>query len=221
MCAFAIGIAIARALAARRLDPPPLLVASRSVHLLWPSTVSIVVIIIAAAAASATARSRRGSRGSRASGARFLGQLDEIPVHLLGMGAQEGHYGRRERLQVAREEGEGAPLLRVCNGCDECDGCNVCNWRNGLASCNGCEECDECDVGAARLPLAARAAHAVDVLVQVGAKVPVDDVLEAVDVQPARGDVGGDEHGQRVALEALEHPLALRLREPRREGLRL
>jgi hypothetical protein len=56
------------------------------------------------------------------------------------------------------------------------------------------------------------ASHAVNVIVRHERHVEVDHVTERVNVDPARGDVGGDEHGHAPVLERLERLRALRLR---------
>ena len=59
---------------------------------------------------------------------------------------------------------------------------------------------------------AARAADAVRVVVESLGRLEVDDCLECGDVEPARGDVGGDEDRRCPALEARERLVPLRLR---------
>ena len=88
-----------------------------------------------------------------------------------------------QRARVALDLGEVLGLL----GRDE---------RHGLA-------------GALR---AARAADAVDVVLRLLRRVVVDHVRDAVHVDAARGDVGGDEHFHLARLEAVERALALVLR---------
>ena len=56
----------------------------------------------------------------------------------------------------------------------------------------------------ARRARARGAADAVDVVLGVLRQVPVDDVAHALDVQPPRGHVGGDEDGQLALLEVVE-----------------
>src|SRR5216117_2342437 len=54
------------------------------------------------------------------------------------------------------------------------------------------------------------ARDAVDVVLRILGQVPVDHVADRLDVEPARGDVGGHEHGQHALLEVvhdLEPPL--------------
>jgi hypothetical protein len=63
----------------------------------------------------------------------------------------------------------------------------------------------------ARFPRAAGAADAVDVVFRDVRQVVVDHVRQRLDVDAARGDVGGDEHLQLVVLEALQRLHALRL----------
>src|SRR5467141_2933903 len=58
---------------------------------------------------------------------------------------------------------------------------------------------------------AAGAADAVDVVFRDVRQVVVHDVRQRLDVQAARGDVGGDEHLQLAVLEALQGLHALRL----------
>ena len=70
--------------------------------------------------------------------------------------------------------------------------------------------------------LAARPADAadpVDVRLGLGGDVEVDDVREVLDVEPARGDVGGDQEVGRLAAELLHHAIALLLRHPAVQGL--
>src|SRR5216117_1007210 len=58
--------------------------------------------------------------------------------------------------------------------------------------------------------IARRAPDAVDVVLRILGQVPVDHVADRLDVEPARGDVGGHEHGQHALLEVvhdLEPPL--------------
>jgi hypothetical protein len=57
----------------------------------------------------------------------------------------------------------------------------------------------------------AGAPHPVDVGLVVGGGVEVDDVGDPVDVDPARGHVGGDEHVDLATLESGEGDLALTL----------
>jgi hypothetical protein len=52
----------------------------------------------------------------------------------------------------------------------------------------------------------------VHVVVDVSRHVVVDDVRDVVDVEAARGDVGGDEHWRAAVAERLERVLALALR---------
>ena len=66
----------------------------------------------------------------------------------------------------------------------------------------------DADAGAAG---AARAADAVHVALAVLRRVEVDDVRDAVDVDAARGDVGGDERVDAAGLELRERLLALAL----------
>ncbi len=65
----------------------------------------------------------------------------------------------------------------------------------------------------ARLAGARRASDPVDVVLGVLGKVHVDDVRDAVDVEPARRDVRRHEQRQRAALEVLEDLEAPRLRD--------
>ena len=60
-------------------------------------------------------------------------------------------------------------------------------------------------------PGAAGAADAVRVDVGLLRRIEVDHVRDVVDVEPARGDVGGDERLHLAGVEALERLLALRL----------
>ncbi len=62
------------------------------------------------------------------------------------------------------------------------------------------------------------AADAVDVGLGVVRNVVVDDVRDAVDVESARGDVGGDEDVEGAALELADGPLALRLHDVAVDG---
>ena len=55
------------------------------------------------------------------------------------------------------------------------------------------------------------AADAVHVVLGLRGQVVVDDVRDAVDVDAAGDDVGGDEHAVGAVLEAVERVLALRL----------
>ncbi len=64
----------------------------------------------------------------------------------------------------------------------------------------------------ARSPGPAGAADAVDVGLGVVGNVVVDDVADALDVQPARGHVGGDQDVDIPALEPIDDFLALLLR---------
>ena len=65
--------------------------------------------------------------------------------------------------------------------------------------------------GFARAARAAGAADAVHVILGDVRQVVVHDVRQRLDVQAARGDVGGDQHLQLVVLEALERARARRL----------
>ena len=60
---------------------------------------------------------------------------------------------------------------------------------------------------------AARAADAVHVRLRRRRHVVVHDVRDVLDVEPARGDVGGDEQVGRVGAELLHHAVALLLRQ--------
>ena len=51
-----------------------------------------------------------------------------------------------------------------------------------------------------------RAPDAVHVVFRILGQVPVDHVADRFDVQPARGDVGGHEHGQGALLEIVDDP---------------
>src|SRR5581483_11224694 len=75
----------------------------------------------------------------------------------------------------------------------------------------------------AGLARAAGAADAVDVVLGHVRQVVVDDVRQELDVEPARGDVGRDQHAQLVVLERLERARArvLRLVAVDRVGLDL
>ena len=53
-------------------------------------------------------------------------------------------------------------------------------------------------------PGAAGAADAVDIVVGLPRNVEIDDVADALHVEAARGDVGGDEDGDLVLLEPVE-----------------
>src|SRR5262245_50780574 len=53
-----------------------------------------------------------------------------------------------------------------------------------------------------------RATDAVDVVLGVLGEVPVDDVGHRLDVQPARGHIGGHQHRQLTFLEVVEDPQA-------------
>src|SRR3546814_18070757 len=55
------------------------------------------------------------------------------------------------------------------------------------------------------------AADAVDVIVGMPGRVEIEDVADALDVEPARGDVGGDEDVDLTALEQIEFGEPLRL----------
>src|SRR3954466_7649346 len=79
-----------------------------------------------------------------------------------------------------------------------------------LAHLAGLVGIDERDADAA-LARAARAPDAVDVALAVGGRIEVDDVRDAVHVDAARGDVGGDERVHPAGLEARERALALAL----------
>src|SRR4249919_1984692 len=83
------------------------------------------------------------------------------------------------RLVVACRLAVGLPLLDV--------GLGVALDRLELAALLGSDQGD----GAAALPRAAGPADAVDVDVGRVGDVVVDDVADARDVEPARGDVGG------------------------------
>ena len=64
------------------------------------------------------------------------------------------------------------------------------------------------------MPVRARAAGAADavhVALAILRRIEVDDVRDAVDVDAARGDVGGDERVDAAGLEARERLLALAL----------
>src|SRR3546814_19819014 len=61
--------------------------------------------------------------------------------------------------------------------------------------------------GGARAP---GAADAVDVIVGMPGRVEIEDVADALDVEPARGDVGGDEDVDLTALEQIEFGEPLR-----------
>src|SRR5438046_5407900 len=58
--------------------------------------------------------------------------------------------------------------------------------------------------GLPRFPRAAGAADAVDVVFRDVRQVVVHDVRQRLDVEPARGDVGGDEHRKLHVLKALQ-----------------
>src|SRR5438132_134857 len=57
------------------------------------------------------------------------------------------------------------------------------------------------------------AADAVGERIRVLGQVVVDDVADVLDVQSARGEVGGDEHFNVAAPELVQRPLPLTLRE--------
>ena len=59
------------------------------------------------------------------------------------------------------------------------------------------------------LPLPPRATNAMDVLVQIGAEIPIDHVSEPVDVDTARGDIRRNQHWKYAAMKSLEQLLAL------------
>ena len=66
------------------------------------------------------------------------------------------------------------------------------------------------------LPAPARAAGAADavhVILAVVRQVVIEDHLDVIDVQPARGDVGGDEKLNRALAKLRHHALAHRLRD--------
>ncbi len=73
----------------------------------------------------------------------------------------------------------------------------------------------------ARAPRAARPADSVRVRLPVLRGVEVDHVRHVVEVEPARGHVGGDQRRDATALEPLERPLALALVEVAVHGDRL
>src|SRR3546814_16028503 len=58
--------------------------------------------------------------------------------------------------------------------------------------------------GAPLRPRAARAADAVDIIVGMPRRVEVEDVADALHVEPARRDVGGDEDVDVALFEAAE-----------------
>src|SRR5690606_42155210 len=58
-------------------------------------------------------------------------------------------------------------------------------------------------------------------LVGVFRQVVVDDVRDPLDIQPARGEVGGDENGRVAALELLDDARALGLRQIAVDGVRV
>ena len=60
---------------------------------------------------------------------------------------------------------------------------------------------------------AGRATGAVEVVLVVGRRVDLHDHADVVDVDAARGDVGGDEHVHRAVPEGAEHAVAHGLRE--------
>ena len=64
------------------------------------------------------------------------------------------------------------------------------------------------------------AADSVDIAFRLVGHVVIDDVGDAVDVDAAGGDVGGDEHADLAVAERGEHALALRLRLVAVERLR-
>ena len=66
-------------------------------------------------------------------------------------------------------------------------------------------------IGDAGRAAAAGAADAVDVIVGMPRRVEVEDVADALDVEPARGDVGGDEDVDMPVLEQVELGDPLRL----------
>jgi hypothetical protein len=68
---------------------------------------------------------------------------------------------------------------------------------------------------------AAGAADAVDVDFRVGRHVDVDHRFELGNVQPARGDVGGDEHRAAAVGELDQHLVALALFQIAVQGQRL
>src|SRR3954452_23883616 len=82
--------------------------------------------------------------------------------------------------------------------------------RGDLAHLAGLVGVHEGDADAG-LTRAARAADAVDVALAVGRRVEVDDVRDAIHVDAAGGDVGGDERVHPPGLEARERALALAL----------
>src|SRR4051812_26803624 len=58
---------------------------------------------------------------------------------------------------------------------------------------------------------AAGAADAVDVILGMAGHVEIDDVRDALDIEAAGGEIGGDEHFEEARFEALQrlHALAL------------
>src|SRR5215472_3052839 len=68
---------------------------------------------------------------------------------------------------------------------------------------------------------AGRTPDAMDVVLDVLRQVPVDHVADALDVQPARGDVGRHQDGQRALLEVVQDPQPLLLVHVARQRPRL
>ena len=69
--------------------------------------------------------------------------------------------------------------------------------------------------GVAFVLRAAGAADAVDVVFRMAGDIVIDDVRDALDIEPARGEIGGDEHFELAGLEAFERFDALTLRAVR------
>ena len=128
--------------------------------------------------------------------------------------------GRAGDVLRVREYGHGGRCSRSRSSwCDGCAG-NEAGYRDLFDL-----ELDQLlDIGQARLFLgrdqrggvavlagAAGAADAVDVVFGGVRQFVVDDVRQVVDVEAARGDVGGDQHAHRAGLEGFERFGALLL----------
>ena len=61
---------------------------------------------------------------------------------------------------------------------------------------------------AARASGAAGATDAVDIILRVGGQVVIEDDVDLIDVESARGDIGGDEQLDGTIAEAFQHTLA-------------
>src|SRR5438105_4367357 len=129
------------------------------------------------------------------------------------MAGSSQRVGGRGPLRAARGAGAGEVReLRIPGadrgpgGCDPGSGHQSLHVPALLAQ-------DERDDGTAA-PGPGGTAAAVQVVLAVRGRIDVDDQIEVVDVDPAGGDVGGDEYVQAATAELVECPGALSLGPP-------